>query len=137
VARRTDVVDRRVQRLHTGLADVADLETTCPALMRGCHGAATTAEVTFSALCGWLSAAGLAAVVPRGALRALGDVREAVAGTVCAVGAQELGRVAGTLRAVAAGRAGLWCGGFVQTIRTRWARLNKQRIATNYDEGCT
>ena len=118
-----DVVDCGVQRLHTGFADVADLETTCAALMRSRHRAATTAEVALSALGGRFGEPFLSAVEARRALRALRDVLEAVAGTIGTVGAQELRRVTGSLWAVAARRASHWRGGIVQAIRTRRAYL--------------
>jgi hypothetical protein len=74
VAGRAHVVNRGVETLHAGLADVADLESGLTALMRGSDRAATAAEVALAALGGGFSEASGTAVVTGRALRAFRDV---------------------------------------------------------------
>ena len=116
MARRTNVVDRGVHTLNAGLADVADLEPRLAALMRRRNGAAAAAEVSLAALGGGSGKTRGAAVVTRGALRALADIGEAIAVAVRAIGAQELGGEACTGRAVASRRAKCRMSGVLEAV---------------------
>jgi hypothetical protein len=105
VTRRAHIVDSGVQALHASLAHVANLQTGRAALVRGSHRAASTAEVTLSALGCGRGETLRSAVVSGSARRALRDILEIGSITVGAVGAQELlGRLR-PRRAVASLRA--------------------------------
>jgi hypothetical protein len=124
VTGRAYVVDRGVLRLHAGLTNVADLEARLATLVGSGDRAATATEVALAALGGGLGEASRPTVVARRALRALGDILEAVAVAVGAIGTQELGGEAGPRRAVAAWRAMSGVRGVLQAIGSRWACLN-------------
>ena len=120
---RTDVVDSGVNRLHAGLANVADLETSLSALVRSSDRAATSAEVALSALSSRLCEARGAAVVARSTLGALTNISQTITVTICTVRTEELRREAGPVRAVAARGTLQRRGGVVQAVRTRGTGL--------------
>jgi hypothetical protein len=102
VTRRTNVVERCIQALHTRLSHIADLQAGLAALVRGSHRAATAAEVALAALVRGRSKPLRGAVITRSAGRALRLVPEAERVAIRAIGAQELRRKAGARRTVAA-----------------------------------
>ena len=102
MARRTDVVDSGVNRLHAGLANVADLETSLAALVRRSNRTSTSTEVALSALCSRLCEARRAAVVARSTGSALGDIVESDLVIVGSVGTEELRVKLSAFRTVAA-----------------------------------
>ena len=113
VSWRADVIQRGVQRLHTSLSHVADLEGRSTALVRSGNRASAATEVALSALLSGSSEAWRTAIVTRCALGAFADVPEAVAVTVGTVGAQVFSGKASSCRAVAA----------------RWARHGMSGVA--------
>ena len=123
----TDVIDGGVHRLHTGLADVTDLETSLATLMRRNNCATASTEETLATFSGRLNEARRAAIVARGTLGALTDVGEAITVTVCAVRAEKLCGEAGSVRAVAARGTLHRRGGVVQAVRARWTGLQNRK----------
>jgi hypothetical protein len=120
---RANVVDRVVEGLHAGLADITDLEIGRTTLVGRGNRAAAAAEVTIVALGCGSGQSGLAAVVAGCARCALRHVLQAWRVAVRSVGAQELGGEARARGAVASGGARAWRRCVLKAIRAGGTRL--------------